>query len=326
MYKSEFDKYLKQSKKFDAYMFYGQSIFLVEQYSSLVAQIVACGDEIEKLYFEEYNFQYAKDRLLQSSLFSVNNVILIKVDKKIPKKELDSLVEACNINQDSTLILACMGDSEFKSMEASFSLKKNACAVRFFALNDNEAIGFLKNEAKRLKIDYEESALSHLYFMHRQDLNLSTNDLNKLAILDEKITIKTVDLHCFGTGNVNFDEFLQNLLSFQDISEDIAMLLEEGMNEIFILNQITSFIQQLFMISAHARLYAVVNPIEILGYNPPKHIWEAKCKLAINIKPKQFLKMLEFILNLELEIKTSKIDNINLYLQVSLRKFIVLFR
>ncbi|RBQ27312.1 MULTISPECIES: DNA polymerase III subunit delta [Arcobacteraceae] len=326
MYKNEFDKYLKQNKKFDAYMFYGQSTFLIEQYSSLVAQLVANGDEIEKLYFEEYNFKYSKDRLLQSSLFTTNNVLLIKIDKKIPKKELDSLVEACNTNKDSTLILACMGDSEFKSMETSFNLKNNACSVRFFALNNSEAIGFLQNEAKRLKVDYEEGALSHLYFMHRQDLSLSANDLNKLAILDEKITIKTVDLHCFGVGSVNFDEFLQNLLRFKDISEDIAKLLEEGMNEIFILNQIASFIQQLFMISSNARLYAVVNPVEILGYNPPKHIWEAKSKLAINIKPKQFLKMLEFILNLELEMKTSKIDNINLYLQASLRKFIVLFR
>ncbi|RBQ30219.1 DNA polymerase III subunit delta [Aliarcobacter vitoriensis] len=326
MYKNEFDKYLQQNKKFNAYMFYGQSTFLIEQYSSLIAKIVACDDEIEKLYFEEYNFKYAKDRLLQSSLFAPNNVMLIKVEKKIPKKELDTLIEACNINKDSTLILACMGDTDFKSMETSFSLKNNACAVRFFSLNNNEAIGFLQNEAKRLKIDYEDSALSHLYFMHRQDLSLASNDLNKLAILNEKISIKTIDLHCFGVGTVNFDDFLQNLLNFKDISEDIKSLLEEGMNEIFILNQIASFIQQLFMISSHARIYAVANPIEILGYNPPKHIWESKSKLAINIKPKQFLKMLEFILNLELEMKTSKIDNINLYLQASLRKFIVLFR
>jgi DNA polymerase-3 subunit delta len=38
MYKNEFDNYLKQNKKFKAYMFYGQSIFLVEQYSLAIAQ------------------------------------------------------------------------------------------------------------------------------------------------------------------------------------------------------------------------------------------------------------------------------------------------
>jgi hypothetical protein len=28
--------------------------------------------------------------------FQANNILLIKIDKKIPKKELDSLIEACN--------------------------------------------------------------------------------------------------------------------------------------------------------------------------------------------------------------------------------------
>ncbi|OQR42153.1 DNA polymerase III subunit delta, partial [Aliarcobacter cryaerophilus] len=199
-------------------------------------------------------------------------------------------------------------------------------AVRFFALMPNEAIGFLQNEAKRLKIDYDENALSHLYFMHRQNISLSTNDLSKLALLNERVTTKLVDLHCFGVGSVNFDDFLHDLIASKDISNDLSLLLEEGLNEVFILNQISSFIQQLFMISSHARIYAVVNPIEVLGYNPPKNIWEKKSKLAINIKPKQFLEMLDYILNLELSIKTEKIDNINLYLQASLRKFIVLFR
>ena len=55
-------------------------------------------------------------------------------------------------------------------------------------------------------------------------------------------------------------------------------------------------------------------------------IQDAGLRSAINIKPKQFLEMLDYILNLELSIKTEKIDNINLYLQASLRKFIVLFR
>ena len=98
------------------------------------------------------------------------------------------------------------------------------------------------------------------------------------------------------------------------------------MNEIFLINQVTSFVQQLFMISSYARTIGQPNPKDILGFIPPKNIWEKKSKLAINIKPKQFLEMLEYILNLELAIKTEKIDNINLYLQASLRKFIVSFR
>ena len=102
MYKNEFDNYLKQDKRFKAYMFYGQSTFLIEQYSLAVASMFGSNDEIEKLYFDDYDFKYAKNKLLQSSLFSSNNILLIKIEKKIPKKELDILIKVANTNPDST--------------------------------------------------------------------------------------------------------------------------------------------------------------------------------------------------------------------------------
>jgi DNA polymerase-3 subunit delta len=281
MYKNEFDNSLKQGKKYKAYLFYGQSIFLIEQYSLAIAQMFGQSDEIEKLYFDDYDFKYAKDKLLQSSLFSSNNVLLIKTEKKIPKKELDSLVEA---------------------------------------------LKFLEYEANILQMKYESNALSHLYFMHKNDLSLCVNDLKKLAVLNENITIGVVDSNCFGMATVNFEDFLHDLLSGKDISDDLSGILEEGTNEIFILNQITSFVQQLFMISSYARSFGQANPKEILGYIPPKNIWEKKSKLAINRKPQDFEEILNYLLSLELELKIGKIDNINLYLQASLRKFTVLFR
>ena len=326
MYKNEFDNYLKQNKKFKAYMFYGQSIFLIEQYALAVAQSLGNSDEIEKLYFDEYDFKYAKDKLLQSSLFSSNNIILIKIDKKLPKKEVDALIEACNLNPDSTLIFACLGDGDFKTMEASFTLKTNSAAVRFFLPTDPEAIRFLEFEAKMLDMKIESSALNHLYFMHKNDLALCVNDMRKLAVLGEPITTHLVDTHCFGIGTVNFEDFLHDLLSGKDISSDLSLLLEEGMNEIFLLNQVTSFVQQLFMISSYARAFGQPNPKEILGFVPPKNVWEKKSKLAINKKPEVFQEILEFLLNIELDFKSSKIDDQSLYLQASLRKFTVLFR
>ena len=211
-------------------------------------------------------------------------------------------------------------------MESSFSEKTNSAFVRFFQPSDNEAINFLEFEAKNLGMKYELNALSHLYFMHKTDLALCVNDLKKLAVLDELVNINMVDSNCFGMASVNFEDFLHDLLSGKDISEDLNGILEEGTNEIFILNQITSFVQQLFMISSYARSFGQANPKEILGYIPPKNIWEKKSKLAINRKPKDFEDILEYLLNLELELKIGKIDNINLYLQASLRKFTVLFR
>lgn len=326
MYKNEFDNSLKQGKKYKAYLFYGQSIFLIEQYSLAIAQMFGQNDEIEKLYFDDYDFKYAKDKLLQSSLFSSNNVLLIKTEKKIPKKELDSLVEAANMNPDSTLIIACMGDSDFKTMESSFTPQSNSVFVRFFQPTDIEALKFLEYEANMLHMKYEPNALNHLYFMHKNDLSLCVNDLKKLAILDKTVTINIIDANCFGIGTVNFEDFLHDLLSGKDISDDLNLILEEGMNEIYLLNQVTSFVQQLFMISSYARTIGQPNPKEILGFIPPKNIWEKKAKLAINTKPEVYQNILEYLLNIELDFKTSKIENQNLYLQSSLRKFTVLFR
>ena len=326
MYRNEFDNHLKQNKKFKAYMFYGQSTFLVEHYTQLVSSQLGTHDEIEKLYFDDYDFKYAKDKLLQSSLFSSNNILLIKCEKKIPKKELGVLIDACNTNLDSTVIFSCLGDSEFKTMENSFSAKTNSVAVRCFQPFDSEAIRILENEAKQLNIKYEIPALNHLYFMHKNDLSLCVNDLKKLAVLDELITSNVINTHCFGIGAVSFEDFLHDLLSGKDIGDDLSLLLEEGMNEIFLLNQVTSFVQQLFMISSYARTIGQPNPKEILGFIPPKNVWEKKSKLAINIKPEVFQEILEYLLNIELDLKSSKIDKQNIYLQACLRKFTVLFR
>lgn len=326
MYKNEFDNVLRSKKLFNAYMFYGQSTFLIEYYTNLVANMLGSSEEIEKLYFDDFDFKYSKNKLLQSSLFASNNILIIKLDKKLPKKEVVELIEACNTNPDSKVIFACMGDGDFKTMGGYFTAKLNAASVRMFSPFPNEAIKLLENEAKSLNVNYDLSALNHLYFMHRQDLSLCMNDLKKLAILEEKIGPDIIDKHCFGIGAVNFEDFLHNLLAGNDIGNDLELILEEGMNEIYLLNQVTSFVQQLFMISSYARTMGAPNAKDILGFIPPKNIWEKKSKLAINIKPELFLSMLDYLLNIELELKSSKISNQNLYIQSCLRKFTVLFR
>lgn len=326
MYKNEFDNLLRQNVRFGAYLFYGQSHFLIEHYAKTIAEAIVPADEVEKVYYDEYNFKYCKEKLLQSSLFASNNVLLIKVDKKIPKAEAVELIQACSTNPDSTVIFACMGDADFKVMEGYFTKKNNAVAVRMFQPFANEAIRLIEDEARALGLQYEISALNHLYFMHRNDLSLTMNDLKKLSILNETITAKSVEQHCFGFGAVSLEDFLHKLLAGENVDNDLLGLLEEGMNEIYLITQITAFVQQLFMISAYARTVGAPNAKEILGFVPPKAVWEKKSKLAIAIKPNIFLKMMEFLNHLELELKTLKINDQNAYVQAHLRKFSALFR
>ena len=326
MYKNEFDNILRQNKTFNAYMFFGQSTYLIESYASRVTAQHGASDEIEKIYFDDYNFKYCHDKLLQSSLFSSNNILLIKTEKKLPKKEVSALIEACNLNPDSVVIFACIGEADFRAMSGYFSAKTKSVSIRMFAPHAHEVTQILEEEAVKLGLRYDITALNHLFFMHRQDLALTVNDLKKLSILDEQVSSKVVDQHCFGIGGVSLEDFLHNLLQGSDISEDLHALLEEGLNEIYLLNQIAAFVQQLFMISSYTRINGQANAKEILGYVPPKAIWDKKAKLAIAVKPLQFLEMLDYLNNLELELKSSRIPNQNIYLTACLIKFSALFR
>ena len=330
MYKNDFDNLIRQNKTFNAYMFYGQSSYMVEHYTSLIASSLSSGDDIQKVYFDDYNFREVKNTLLQSSLFADKNIVIIKREKKLPKKEVDELIAACKKNPDSTVIFACLEDNEFKSMEKSFTkpLEKSqdAVCIRFFTPYVNEALKILNEYSQKKNIKIDTASLNHLYFMHKNDLTLCINDLNKLSILNESISAKVIDNHCFGIATISLEDFMFNLLSGQNIGKDLYFLLEEGINNIYLLTQITAFVQQSFMICAYARTHGTPTSIEILGYNLPKPIWEKKSKLAITIKPEMYLLMLEFLLNLELELKSSKFPDANLYLQASLRKFSALFR
>jgi DNA polymerase-3 subunit delta len=321
MYKSEFDKQFNNNNHYNAYMFYGASDFLVESYALKVAKTLAATDDIIKVYFDEYDFDYCYDTLTQSSLFASSNILLLKINKKLPKKEVDKLIDACRLNPTSKVIFACLGEVDFKTMAKSFNAKTSSVEVRFFAPYDNEAISILGEIAREYGVQTDANSLMFLYNMHQKNLSLCVSDLSKLSILDEVVTSKTINNHCFGLGSVDIEEFLVKLLSKANINKDLYLLLEEGINEIQLITRITSFIQQLFMINSYLKLHGTLNIKEIWGYNLPKNIANTQASLATKYKKDQFLYMLNFMQDLELQLKSSKIDDTNAYVQAKLRNF-----
>jgi DNA polymerase III subunit delta len=322
MYKNEFDKELTKGLSFGSYLFYGAENYLIESYGDRVAKLLANGEDINKLYFEEFTPELASNILSQSSLFSSTNIILAKISKKVPKKELDKLVEMCSHNLDNKLILCCFGDGDFKSMESSFTKKTNSVSVRFYPLEDYEAKNLLTTKANELGIQIDTHDLEFLYTMHQKDLALCISDLSKLAILEDKITSKTISLQCFGLGNVNIDEFLEKLVLGKNVNKDIYDLLEEGMNEVALVSRITAFIQTLFMINSYLKLYGNLNIMEIWGYPLPPKIANKQAEIAKRFQKDDFLSMLHFLQELELELKNTKVINLNTHLQSKLRIFL----
>ncbi len=321
MYKSQFDKELATNKLYRSYMFYGQSDYLVEEYSNNIASRLAGSDDIYKVYFDEYNFNECVNYLSASSLFASTNVLLLKLNKKLNKKEIDELITICNTNPDSYLICCCIGDVDFKTMAKSFTQKTSSAEVIFYQPKDNEAIHILNTQAQKLNLQCGLAELGYLYNMHQKNLSLCVNDLKKLAILNTQISANIINQQCFGMGAINLDDFFIKLFSGVNINRDLYMLLEEGMNEINLINQTTAFIQQLFTINSYLKLYGQLNIKEIWGYNLPSHLADARAKIAIKFKQEEFLNMLSFFQNLELELKTKSSLDINSYTQACFRNF-----
>ena len=323
MYKNIFDKEFSNNINYSAYMFWGQSDYLIESYATKIAKKLANGDDIFKVYFDEYDFKTCENYLSQSSLFSSTNILLLKIIKKIPKKEIDKLIALCNINDNSYLVLSCIGENDFKTMTKSFTKKVDAVEVRFFQSTDQEAIQILNNELQNYNIDCGFTELQYLYNMHQKDLSLAVNDLKKLNILDKPVTINTINAQCFGMGAVSIDQFFNKLFTGQNINKDLYMLLEEGMNEINLINQTISFIQQLFTINSYIKLFGELNIIEIWGYKLPTNIANQRASIAMKFSQENFRDMLNIFQTLELELKTINTIDINSYTQATFRNFSV---
>ena len=321
MYKNQFDNEFRTGLNYKSFLFWGASDYLTQKYSNDTTNLLANGEDIYKVYFDDYNFKDCENYLSQSSLFSPINILLIKTTKKIPKKELDLLISICNTNQDSYVIINCMGETDFKTMAKSFTKKTNSCEVRFFAPNDNEAITILHTQAKNKKLICEYGELQYLYNMHQKDLALCVNDLDKLSILDTPITLNIINQQCFGMGAVNLDTFLNNLFTKRSINKDLYMILEEGMNEINLIGQTVGYIQQLFNINTYLKLNGNLNIIDIWGYPLPKDIANTRASIAQRFTLEQFVYMFDFFQNLELELKSKKGLDINSYTQAKYRNF-----
>ena len=127
MRRQDLDKLIQVKKSPRAIMFYGESHFLIENYTKKMTQLVDA--EILSLYYDEYDFSSAKAHLSQGSLFADANLLIIKNDKKIPKADLEKLVELTLKNSNNYFIYAYYGTDFKKSATAAFSAKKETVKI-----------------------------------------------------------------------------------------------------------------------------------------------------------------------------------------------------
>jgi DNA polymerase-3 subunit delta len=322
MYKNEFEKALNSNQLFSSYLFYGESDYLVNYYTELLSlKHSTSKEDITKIYFNDYKFDYCKQVISQLGLFGGNNVLVIKTDKKIPKKELDFLIKQCKDMDNSFLIVCGYGDKTFTTMAKSFTKKTDSAVVRLFDPYPNEIATILKNEAIKKKLNIDIPELMHLYNTHKQNLTNTVNDLDKLSVYSEQqISTSMIDLYCFGSSALNLEDFIYDLLNGKNIIDDIELLEEDGAEPITVINQITSTLTGLFNFNSFIKLNGFVDSKAILGYKLPKNIEEKRARLSIKITPKNYNRIFDILFDAELKLKTdSKIDKKSLFIATLLK-------
>ena len=275
------------------FLFYGDEFYLEFYYKKVLNQIK--DTEILKFYYDEFDFDSAKNHLAQNSLFGDKNSLMIKTDK-FPSN-IDKLVE---ITKDNYFYLFFYGDSK-KAKTKPF--KNNF--VRFFKPDLRELI-LISNEYMESK-NIKNINLDNLkYLISKVDYRFLLSEIEKLALIDD-INYKVIDQLVFKYNETSFDEVFDDLFLNKEYLKKLEYLLFQGNEEIAILLSFVRYIRILYMFSLHIKNIGYENVSrDVLGYQIPKNLEELRKKIAFSIKEDKFLEFFEILLNSELEIKSSK--------------------
>lgn len=317
MYKSELDKAIANKTVSNSFVFFGESSFLIDMYTKMLSHV----EDASTLtfYHDEYDFSSAKAHLSQASLFGDRNILIIKSEKKIPKKELDILLAFCEKNPDNIFIYAYYGSDHKTYNNKKAFADTSTMSVRFFHPKDYEAQNILLHVADEKKVQIDKFSASHLLNLHNGDIALACNEVDKFRVYDRAITTKDIDNLVFGLGEVNLDEFIKKLLAKKDFKDDLKSILEHGEDEIRVLNSLTSYITQLYMFNIYIRVNGAPNALDILGYPAPKFVVDEKAALSIKFKPNTYFKLHKLLLDSELKMKSSHIDKNAILLSTLIR-------
>jgi len=306
MYKNELDKAIKSKTVSNSFVFFGESIFLIDMYSSMMTRVEDAN--ILAYYHDEYDFNSAKAHLSQGSLFGDRNILIIKSEKKVPKKDLDTLLGYCQKNPDNIFVYAYYGSDHKTYNNKKTFAKYNTMSVRFFHPKEHEAQNIVTQVANEKKVQIDKYTISFLLNIHNGDVALSCNEIEKFRVYDREIKTKDVEALVYGLSEVNLDDFIKKLLLKKDFTEDLKNILEHGEDEIRIITAITAYLTQLYMFNIYIRVNGAPNALDILGYPAPKFVVDEKAALSLKVKPNTYSKLHELLLKSELKMKSSHVD------------------
>jgi len=321
MYKNHLDTAIRNRTLPKSLLLYGDEFFS-SFYRKIVLPIFGEKDGVLSFYFDEYSYESAKNFISQASLFGDKNILYIRGDKKIPKKELDTLVSLCQKNETSYFLYQFSGEDKVaKDLSKSFTKKKMSDFVRFFKPNLGEALNILKAYADKLKLDIDNFALQHLFMIQSEDLSLSLNELKKLSILNKKIEAADIDKHVFGMGEISMDDFIAKLLDKEDIRDTMQTMIENNYyDEIKVINTIQAYLVQLLMFHIYIKVHGSYDVLDILGFPLPQNLAKIRAAQSIKINLQTYQSLTKHLLDTEHALKLKPNIDKKAYIYSSLIK------
>ncbi len=321
MYKKDFDNLIKKKSYPKSLLIYGDE-FYTNYYIQHLLKVITIKENILSFYFDEYNFESAKNFISQPSLFGDINLLYIKSDKKLPTNEVKELINICSNNPLSYFYYEFLGDdSKIKSIANLFTSNKSAVNVRFFKPTLSEAIAILRKKADKLNLKISNHLLKELYELENENLSFAINDLNKLSLFDKEITSKDINKHIFGMGEVVLDEFIYKLLSKQEFAQELHHIFESiEIDAIKIVNSIQNYISTLLMFHLYIKSYRKYDTKEILGYIPPTNFINQRVELSTKIDTNKYEKLFKLLLDSEFNLKNKKNIDKNRFLYATFIK------
>ncbi len=293
MYKSEFDKLLKKGLSAKSFLLWGNEPYFIQKYGQILRDMTEAGENTLVHYYEEYDFEQAKNYLSQASLFGDVNCYVLKGEKPIGAKELKALIDICQKTQNSYFIYE-LASNDGKRVQNYFTQKSAALAVRFFEAKEHEALNELRQKSQELGLTITNEALLHLLRLLEGHLSLAMQELEKLAILEE-VDTKEIDKLVYSLTPISLEKFYKALLAKEPLGELFEKLESEEVGVMPVLLGLQRYLKELFLFYSYIRLHGKADSQAILGYKLPPQVAEERVRLSMRIKnyPEIFLTLQE---------------------------------
>lgn len=320
MYKSQLDTLLKQSAPRISFL-YGDS-FLVGYYSRKIAHCLK-SEEKTTFYFDEYNANNINALLSQGSLFGSSSLVVLKINHKLNKADIELFLTSLSHNTQNALIIEYYQASN--KSDGDYARDCKICAgyfknpkipkdsiveVRFFPPKIDECMGFMRERSKELGLIADDKILGYILGLQNNDIALSLNELEKFVIFtgaeSRPIEPNDVNLLCDGIASFSVEELCHTLMEKKPIIKMLNTIYEEGINEIMMIGEIQRFFYQLFLFFAFIKIKGRPDAKEILGFSPPAHIIERLSRYCIRFKETQYIAIFELLSAWRYEVSKGK--------------------